>query len=408
MAGDVTRCFGNARKLRAFDPEVLCAALRHFPEDMEKGGVNLPKKGVKADKENMPYEKISEYLVSGGVSEDLDDLLFYVCELGDEDGWENVKKEAKENGLRVDDRSAGLSYMGCVLQAWLTEWPKNKSLLEQSAARTQMCALSSYVYCPMTVDLRKAYRKPDRKGLKAFETRIADHFHLKGHGKGTRVIMYDFPDEIWFMIKYPGRVQIMQTYSDGEEDVERVVPGTFDAVVYDKQHGFLRMNTKNVAEQHVYRVGIGDLLFSESNVFRNDKRCVTLEPLKGESAGIFSCKDLTGITKVELCEVQFTDLGTTGKTITWKWNGGCNASLEQMPYSQMENGVLVNYPLNVLPPLTDHVQKAVFKYTLRNSRSRSETLTVHSGNRLRYARDSDAAKIGEWLFLRKFLKVGFR
>lgn len=63
--------------------------------------------------------------------------------------------------------------------------------------------------------------------------------------------------------------------------------------------------------------------------------------------------------------MQFTDSGAPGKTITWKWNGGRNASLDQMPLWQMENGVRVNYPLNVLPPLTDHVLKAVFKYTPR-------------------------------------------
>jgi hypothetical protein len=408
MAGDVTRCFGNVRKLREFDPEVLCAALRHFQEDLAKGAIHLPGKGVKADKENMPYETISKHLVGGEVSDELDDLLFYVCELGNEDGWENVKTEAKENGLRVDERSDGLRYTGCVLQAWLTDWPHNKALLEKSAARTQMCKLSAYVYCPMTSDLREHYREPDRKGFKALEARIAEHFRKKGHGKGARLIPYDFPDEIWFMVKYPGRVKIMQVYSDGEEDVDRVIPGKFDAVVYDKVHGFLRMNTKNVAEQSLYRMAVGDLLFGGSNVFRNDKRCVTLEPLKGESVGIFSCKDLSGaIKEVELSEVQFTDLGAPGKTITWKWNGGRNASLDQMPLWQMENGVRVNYPLNVLPPLTDHVLKAVFKYTLRNSRGRTETLTVHAGNRLRYARDSDAAKIGEWLLLRKFLKVGF-
>lgn len=54
-------------------------------------------------------------LSAGEVSDELDDLLFYVCELGNEDGWENVKTEAKENGLRVDERSDGLSYTGCVL-----------------------------------------------------------------------------------------------------------------------------------------------------------------------------------------------------------------------------------------------------------------------------------------------------
>lgn len=71
--------------------------------------------------------------------------------------------------------------------AWLTDWLHNKAPLEKSAARTQMCKLSAYVYCPMTSDLREHYREPDRKGFKALEARIAEHFRKKGHGKGARL-----------------------------------------------------------------------------------------------------------------------------------------------------------------------------------------------------------------------------
>lgn len=73
------------------------------------------------------------------------------------------------------------------------------------------------------------------------------------------------------MVKYPGRVKIMQVYSDGEEDVDRVIPGKFDAVVYDKVHGFLRMNTKNVAEQSLYRMAVGDLLSAGPTCFAMTK-----------------------------------------------------------------------------------------------------------------------------------------
>lgn len=399
----MSRCFDSVKSLKLFDPEMLCEALRRFPDDLGRDGVTLPEN---ADTENMPYEDIQRMLIAGNVSEGLTDLLFYVERLGNAEGWEHVVMEARLLGLSVEERLRRHSYAGCVLKAWLTDWPRNCDLLEKSFARTRLYSLTAYRYFPMDKDVRAKYQPPDDEGIRRLELDLARHFDGRGHGKWVRVHRYEFGDQIWFMIRHSGRYEYLQTADDKGEEVRKYRPVKFDAVVYDKRHGFLRMNTERRTEQRKYRMMMGHLLFGEANVFVDDPDCVTLEPLKGESAGIFDCGDMKGIRDVELCEVHFMELASPGRTVTWKQDGRDGVALSRATYVQFEDGLRVPYENHVLPPSTGHVMSAKFRYTLRNSRGRRETLTVHAGNRLRYARDSDAAKIGEWLIERGFVKVG--
>jgi len=401
----VSRCFDSVKSLKLFDPDVLCEAMRHFPDDLERGGVALPESpGL----ENISYEAIQKMLVTGDASDGLTDLLFYVERLGNAEGWEHVVREAKLLGLRVEERAGKRSYAGCVLQAWLSDWPRNSDLLEKSYARTRLYSLTAYRYFPMGQDLRGKYRSPGDEDIRKLESELERHFDGRGHGKWVRVHRYEFEDEIWFMIRHSGRYEYVQTADDKGEEVRKYRPVKFDAVTYSKKNGFLRMNTERRAEQSKYRAAIGHLLFGEANVFVEDRQCVTLEPLKGASAGIFDCGDMRGIRDVELVEVHFLELASPGRTVTWKQDGRDGVALSRAAYVQLEDGVRVAYENHVLPPSTGHVMSAKFRYTLRNSRGRRETLTVHAGNRLRYARDSDAARIGEWLIERGFVRVGWR
>ena len=401
MGVSASRRFGSVEKLKTFDPDVMCEALRKFPVDLLRDGIALPEQ---PDCDNMPYEAIVSLLLSKDLSGELDDLLFYVSVLGSESGWEHVVKEAERCRYSVDTRSDGRSFAGCVIGAWLKNWPDNKGLLEKSYARTQIYSLTAYAYFPMVADVREKCRSPGDGDIKRFESELARYFESKGHGRGTRVHVYEFDDEIWFLIRYPGRLEFVPTLSEEGDGVQKLQPAKFDALVYDKRHGFLRMNTRHKGDQSKYRIEAGHLLFGMSNVFRTQSDCVTLDPLLGESAGIFNCGDMACIRDIVLVEVSFTDLLAPGKLVSWKWEGGEEASLDRMPYVQFEGGKTVNYPLHVLPTTADNVRKAKFRYTLRNSGGRSETLEIREGNQLRYARDSDAARIGEWLISRGFVR----
>ena len=165
----MSRCFDSVKSLKLFDPDVLCEALRCFPEDLERGMVELPEN---PDSENMPYEAIQRMLLAGDVSDSLTDLLYYVGKLGNAEGWEHIVREARLLGLRVEERSVKHSYAGCVLRAWLTDWPRNCDLLEKSFARTRLYALTAYHYFPMDKDLREKFRSPEDDQIRKLEQEL--------------------------------------------------------------------------------------------------------------------------------------------------------------------------------------------------------------------------------------------
>lgn len=38
----MSQCFESVKRLKLLEPDVLCEALRHFPDDLTNGGVVLP------------------------------------------------------------------------------------------------------------------------------------------------------------------------------------------------------------------------------------------------------------------------------------------------------------------------------------------------------------------------------
>lgn len=398
-------CFGTVKKLQTFEPQLLCRALAEFPADLLRAKIRLPP-ADKADFENLPYDTLVKMVLKGEMSDELEQLLFNVCSLGNADGWASVVKEARYGGHRIDERSPGQSYPGCVLGAWLHDRANNGELLEKAMARMQLYKLSSYVYYPMAVDLRKDYQTPGEEDVRRLTAELGAHFESLGHGKGTRVHMYDFEDEIWFMVRYPGRLQYVQAYDAEEEGVQPLVPAKFDAVVYDKRHGFLRMSLGRLTDHRKYRMVFGHLLFKKANVFVEDLECVTLEPLKGACLDIFNCEDMRWIREVDLLEVCFTEVSAGGRAVTWKWNSADGVALNRLPLTLDVGEARECYAKHVVLPTTDHIRRAVFRYALRNRGGRYEKLIVHAGNHLRYARESDSAKIGEWMIGRGILNVG--
>jgi len=163
----VSQCFESVKRLKLLEPDVLCEALRHFPDDLTNGGVVLP--DDPADGEP-PYDAIQRMLMAGRVSDGLSDLLYYVGRLGNAEGWEHVVQEARLQGLHVEERCSSHSYAGCVMRAWLTDWPQNCDLLEKSFARTRLYSLTPTIIsrwtgtCAEDISRPTGRRSGDSKG----------------------------------------------------------------------------------------------------------------------------------------------------------------------------------------------------------------------------------------------------
>ncbi len=263
------RCFSTIRALRRLHPELLCAVLRKFPDYMDQRGIDL---SAEPAPDPVPYEEIHAACMSGDIPHDLDDVLFFVSALGNTAGWNKIQSEAAFQGRPLNFTPDGYSAADLAMKAWLHDWPVNRGLLEQSFARAIIHKRTSYTYYVPTGDFRDRYRTPTAKALKALSKQLSDYFVTQGLGRGTNLVVYDFEKEIWFLIRYPGQIERYAAISDKGEQTSHVFkPEEYDAIVYHKEFGDLRLNTNRPQEHKRYRIDFGHLLLDASNVFSTSK-----------------------------------------------------------------------------------------------------------------------------------------
>jgi hypothetical protein len=84
------RCFGTIKALRRLRPDLLRDVLSKFPECMAECGIHLPNE---PDIENMPYDAIHAACMSATLPQEMDDVLYFVCALGTNPGWDRISAQ---------------------------------------------------------------------------------------------------------------------------------------------------------------------------------------------------------------------------------------------------------------------------------------------------------------------------
>ena len=368
---------------------MLCQVLLKFPEYLKERDLKFP---ANPTQDNLDYDAIRAACMCGDMPADLDDVLSYVSILGTTAGWERIREEARAKNKKLDFPTADLTHADLAMKAWLWDWPKNKSLLEESYSRARIHARSSYFYFPPLRDVRHKYKMPSPSVMDELKQDMAAYFVAEGLGKGSNLVSFEFEKEVWFLIRYPGRLK-RQLAFDEEGATEKLSfkPEEYDAVVYHKTYGDLRMNTCRIRDQRKYRILFGHALLASENLFAPNARVVSLDPLKGRCLGLFNCSDIDGLVEIEPVELAYHQLGEIGREIIWR--------------SDKDTTLLATNRLApfLLPDDTDSVRYVIFRYRLKN-RTKYERLTVHQGNSMTYDRDGDSAVLEDWLRSRRFVK----
>jgi hypothetical protein len=387
--------------LKSRDPQVLRDLLSLFSGHVAARGLALPER---ATVENLDYGKIRDSLMTGDIPEDLDDILHVSSLLGTTKGWTMIERQAKEDGKRLPRVLPHYGYVDLAILAAIQDWPMNKTILERANARARVHSRSAYVYYAPAVDLRPHYRKPTLEGLVEARNFLAEHFVAEGmvserqHRKATEIVPYDFENEIWFLIRYPGK-QSRQSGCDDDGEWRNFVfnPEQYDAVAYNKVYCDLRMNTKRKREHAKYRIAFGHLLLDMANPFRTSGVVVTLDPLlRNDAANLFECDDIAGLGMILPIELTFETFGLPPRQWTETAIDG-SSLLQGNPHSP-----------RLLPREAHSVRRVVLQYRLKNS-TRLSRLSIDEGNKVTFERDGDSLVVEEWLrqrgFVKNFVKV---
>ena len=381
------RCFVSVRALRRLNENLLCEVLKKFPGYLHECGLKLPDP---PDRETLDYEAIQEACMSGDIPPDLDDVLFFVSILGNKRGQAQIEKEAGHRGRRLDFRLDGLSYPDFAMRAWLHDWPANRNLLEAAYARTRIFGKCAYTHNPMIRDVRSLFQEPTPERMAEARAALEDYFaNREGLGRGTNILLYDLSPSLFFLVRYPGQIERHQAVDEDGNPCSHVFrPEEYDAIIYHKEHGDLRLNTNRERDHRIYRITFGHLLFGQANVFDPNENTVRLDPLLGRCGDLFNCQDIDGLAEIHPVEVVFTDTA----------HPCC-----RMTMTADKDLTLLSYcPGPVLPPTAQEVLSAKFIYRLSN-RAKWERITVHRGQSLCYERDGNCAPIENWLRRRGFV-----
>ena len=324
--------------------------------------------------------------MEGDIPDELDDLLFFVNILGDKPGQDQIEREAKFRNRKLDFSLEGTSSYDFAMAAWLHDWPNNKDILEAAYARAKIHSKSSYVYNPMLRDIRPKFINPSEQRLLMATDELNEYFTVQeALGKGTNIIKYDFDKEVWFLIRYPGQVVRHEGLDpDGNSTTHVFVPAEYDAVIYHKEFGDLRLNTNRGRDQPKYLETFGNLLFGEIDVFDRKAKMIHLNPLRGSCRHLFKNPQLFGLEDIYPVEVKFTTVSKSNL---------------QHTYKAYENITLWNSAdddEHLLPKDTSSVATAKFRYRLLG-RKEWGRVTVHEGRKMTYERDGDSSILEDWL-----------
>jgi hypothetical protein len=383
------QCFSSTKALKRLCPSILTQVLRRFPDFLAQAGLELP---AEPSLDSMPYDAIRTACMSSQIPPELDDVLYFAASLGTVRGWEKIQAEARFQKLRLDFPVTDLTPADLALKAWLHDWPNNKQLLEQSYARAKIHSKSAYVYYAPTKDFTERYQPPTADALTDLTQRLTDHFNTQGLGRGTNVLAYDFDNEIWFLVRYPGHAKRYAAISDTGDSVSYSFrPEEYDAVIYHKRYGDLRLNTNRKREHKTYRIEFAYTLLNSHNVFAPNLPIISLAPLLGKCAPIFRCDDIPGLASILPTQVTYTSLQMPGRTLTIDADSGSNLLFSSPAYGAI-----------LADETADSVVHAKFAYRLEGH-SRTSSLTVRLGNSLTYERDGDSSVLEHWLRARGFI-----
>jgi hypothetical protein len=387
--------FTNVPALRRFTPAVLAEFLLRFPAFLAQRTLAIPTPEA-ANTETMGglYDGMRDAFMATDIDPELNHVLFMATQLGDAEGWKLILEEMEDRGLKPDFDPRPFTHHDLPLVTWMhRKLPDEEDILEQSYARRRIHAKSSYRYYAPSRDLRAHFKKPAGDTRRALQQRLAAHFTNDPASKMVKVLEYNFEEEIWFLVRYPGQpVRPDAIGQDGEDEDKVHTPGQYDAVVYHKTYGDLRLNTVRESDQARYRMAFGDALFGESNVFDAKRQIITLQPLKAPCHHLFAICDTGDFPHVQPVEVCFHDHAVVGRRITWR------ATREDMHLMQYPTD---NDPKRLLPDSVDTVHYAKFRYKI-HSRDPWHSMTVHQGMELRFDRDGDSRLLEQWLRNRGF------
>jgi hypothetical protein len=259
----------TATGLKKFNPEVFRDALLTDKEKFKRSGIEIPEN---LESQKFDFGRLTDYFHGEHDSQVLEEALFCAIKLDSEEGWECVQSEIRKSGIPYTEPEGRCIGNAChCLLAWLMLRDSLPYLLETSYGRIQTSSAFTLHLFPLNSwHGDQTFQLPDGRSIKEAEALLADHYRTATGKAWCRIQHFDcFEDEIWFMIRYPGRIECKPVLDGDEEKDDATTPLFFHTVVYDRKTHMLRTTVKAQKLCSKIRLAFGKMLFGDGNAFLN-------------------------------------------------------------------------------------------------------------------------------------------
>jgi hypothetical protein len=310
---------------------------------------------------------------------DLVEALHLIDNLGSDDRFDELLDLAAASEIDTDSEITALDLATRI-------WLKNPEALERKEHEEFFQKRKSFESFRAASPEQAVVIEDLPDDLTPIEAALDAYFQAKKRGVGCRVMRTDSAaGEVRFLVEH-GQPCKREPSRKGPRSTSTFFrPEKTDVVIYDVVHNELRINASNFVDVREYRA-----LFSR-HVFGGEDRFVfvekyTLDPLKKDGRAALNCRDMPGMDKVDLREIEYS------------WNGAFDHVEIHRAGSVFNALVLINRDIEQ----EAHIRKAVFKIKL-DGEKRPRTVTIKAGNKSGYNRGEEATMVEDWLRARGFV-----
>jgi hypothetical protein len=363
--------FNDIAILRSIEPNRFRTFLLRFDNYLRSQGFNIPESAVFTDAH---LQRLIGILNAhdGSTQADMIEALFQISEVSNDQGMEALLLVASKTGIELPE--GDLTPADLALLIWLHD---PDQLRRANCERIVLRFQSFYCFMNRTLEA-PLFEMPADGVLQRIEERTNQFNRNRQRGGGAAVWMYEFGNEVAFLIRFGGSLKRDEVMDNDQcrPDIRR--PVGYDLVVYNIETGELRIRADLVSERRFYCRLFSEQLFDDPEFFEHGET-FNLDVIYRLGEDVQSPGLVFGIKRVTLVEIQEVLLGEKTLHVTFKSEAIFEAIREHNKR------------------LTPTGRLLIAKFRIFLEDSGEVTVTVCSGNKIRFSRQVGTAAIDRWM-----------
>lgn len=377
--------FNQARFLQRIGRELLTRFFGAFAEPLAGNGLTLPPL-------DLPDAQYFGALARLAAQPDclpglLNEALFAIDDLSTPEGFERIEGAPEWPALRSSLRPNS-TREDIALQVWLVA-PEVLARIH-NLLRLKRLTVFEHAASRVPPEHRQPFDPQDRAAIIALTFDLDAWFAANHRGaETTRVEVYPVDGTFWFLIRHGDIFTRTPKVEQRNTEILHFRPERDDVVIYCPALDELRVNARTKGERDLYIRQFGRHLRRNADYFC-DRATYTLEPLRTDGPDSLDTREINGVEKIRLRELEVASEDGQREVIT-------RAAPGLFELAAMPEGW---DPI----PKAGRLARAIFDVQFTDA-PRPYPVEICLPNILRISRRCDAQAVDTWLTLRRFRRA---